>query len=234
MIVRGYYDGPDYIAYRLGTIDDIELDINDFNPGKYDDLISASPKIIYEGYLSESGLDKLHKYYPNWNWKDSYTYLHVVSETELINEAEEKWRHEYYMRIVEDALRNNKPITNITQFRKLTDKFPITAEYLEHYGWEQKEDPIIKSISDEDKKQLNSEGIKYNWKEYTFVARNKDANDNTGYWFLTMRYELSNTVGRDWSCHIDNSLHESVGCVDIGTIEQFNKYMDLMDIEYRL
>lgn len=80
---------------------------------------------------------------------------------------------------------------------------------------------------------MESEGIRYNYEEYTFVAKNKDADDYKGYWFLTMRYDLSNTVGRDWFCHIDNALHESVACVDIGTIEQFNMLMNLMGIEYR-
>ena len=131
-------------------------------------------------------------------------------------------------------MNEHKPITNITRYNGLTDKCPITAEFLLHYGWKLKEDSIVKSLSDEDKKQMDSEGIRYNYEEYTFVAKNMDADENKGYWFLTMRYDLSNTVGRDWSCHIDNDSHESVACVDIGTIEQFNMLMKLMGIEYRL
>ena len=131
-------------------------------------------------------------------------------------------------------MNEHKPITNITRYNGLTDKCPITAEFLLHYGWKLKEDLIVKSLSDEDKKQMDSEGIRYNYEEYTFVAKNMDADENKGYWFLTMRYDLSNTVGRDWSCHIDNDSHESVACVDIGTIEQFNMLMKLMGIEYRL
>lgn len=131
-------------------------------------------------------------------------------------------------------MNEHKPITNITRYKGLTDKSSITAEFLLHYGWKLKEDPIIKSLSDEDKKQMDSEGIRYNYEEYSFVAKNMDADENKGYWFLTMRYDLSNTVGRDWSCHIDNESHESVACVDIGTIEQFNMLMKLMCIEYRI
>lgn len=131
-------------------------------------------------------------------------------------------------------MNEHKPITNITRYKGLTDKSSITAEFLLHYGWKLKEDPIVKSLSDEDKKQMDSEGIRYNYEEYTFVAKNIDADENKGYWFLTMRYDLSNTVGRDWSCHIDNESHESVACVDIGTIEQFNMLMKLMCIEYRI
>ena len=131
-------------------------------------------------------------------------------------------------------MNEHKPITNIIRYNGLTDKCPITAEFLLYYGWKLKKDPIVKSLSDEDKKQMDSEGIRYNYEEYTFVAKNMDADENKGYWFLTMRYDLSNTVGRDWSCHIDNDLHESVACVDIGTIEQFNMLMKLMGIEYRL
>lgn len=131
-------------------------------------------------------------------------------------------------------MNEHKPITNITRYKGLTDKSSITAEFLLHYGWKLKEDPIIKSLSDEDKKQMDSEGIRYNYEEYSFVAKNMDADENKGYWFLTMRYDLSNTVGRDWSCHIDNESHESVACVDIGTIEQFNMLMKLMGIEYIL
>lgn len=131
-------------------------------------------------------------------------------------------------------MNEHKPITNITRYKGLTDKCPITAEFLLHYGWKLKEDQIVKSLSDEDKKQMDSEGIRYNYEEYTFVAKNMGADENKGYWFLTMRYDLSNTVGRDWSCHIDNESHESVACVDIGTIEQFNMLMKLMGIEYIL
>lgn len=131
-------------------------------------------------------------------------------------------------------MNEHKPITNIIRYNGLTDKSSITAEFLLHYGWKLKEDPIVKSLSDEDKKQMDSEGIRYNYEEYTFVAKNMDADENKGYWFLTMRYDLSNTADRDWSCHIDNESHESVACVDIGTIEQFNMLMKLMCIEYRL
>lgn len=63
---------------------------------------------------------------------------------------------------------------------------------------------------------------------------NSGHDENKGFWFLIMWYDLSNTIDRDLSCHIDNNVHESVACVDIDTVEHFNKLMNLMDIEYRL
>ena len=53
-------------------------------------------------------------------------------------------------------------------------------------------------------------------------------------WYISFTYLLTNSISRDWCCHIDNSRHESIAFADIQTIEHFNKFMDLMDVDYRL
>lgn len=110
----------------------------------------------------------------------------------------------------------------------------ITKELLLEKGWSIYHDDIMMNLSDEDKKELERQGIQYKFEEYVLTVFNSNHDENKGFWFLTMRYDLSNTIDRDWSCHIDNNCRESVACVDIDTTEHFNKLMDLMDIEYRM
>jgi len=45
---------------------------------------------------------------------------------------------------------------------------------------------------------------------------------------------MSNTDNRDWTVHIDNDHLETIGSCDIQTIKHFNKFMDVLDIPYRL
>lgn len=101
----------------------------------------------------------------------------------------------------------------------------ITPEYLVNKNWIYYEDPILKNLSEEEKQEIG-------FIEYKMDIIDEEHLDKC--WFITMRYQFSNTPNRDWSCHIDNGWHESIACVDIGSIEQFNKLMDLMDITYRL
>lgn len=108
----------------------------------------------------------------------------------------------------------------------------ITKELLLEKDWSIYHDDIMMNLSDG--KELEKQGIQYKFEEYILTVFNSDHDENKGFWLLTMRYDLSNTIDRDWSCHIDNNVHESVACVDIDTVEHFNKLMDLMDIEYRL
>ena len=43
-----------------------------------------------------------------------------------------------------------------------------------------------------------------------------------------------NNRGTKWSLHIDNDVCETIGYVDIDTIEQFNKLMEIFDSKFRL
>jgi hypothetical protein len=49
-----------------------------------------------------------------------------------------------------------------------------------------------------------------------------------------MQLGVSNMVGRDWSIHIDDNNHNSIGGADIETVEQFNLCMKLFEINFRL
>ena len=51
---------------------------------------------------------------------------------------------------------------------------------------------------------------------------------------IDMRKGLSNMFGRDWVCHLDNDFFETIGSVDIDTVEQFNMFMELMEVPYKL
>lgn len=155
MIVRAfYYDGKGF-PRRMGTIDDIELTESDFEDGRYEFVKNEKSGHIKRRFLKNSGFEKIYKFYPKWDWEDSNSYLGIVSEHTLEFEAEQRWRHEYYMKMVTDAMREGKSITNLTKYKCLTDKCPISAEYLLHYKWELKDDPIIKSMSEEDKNNWN-------------------------------------------------------------------------------
>lgn len=111
----------------------------------------------------------------------------------------------------------------------------ITKELLEDNGFELYFDPFLKNLNKKDLDELHKEGY---YPEKQFEMRrnvvNKDGENIGKYWFIEMRWDMSNTPGRDWGCHIDNCVHESVAYVDIGTVEQFNKLMDILDIEYRI
>lgn len=60
---------------------------------------------------------------------------------------------------------------------------------------------------------------------------NKNINNE---WFISLTYMLTNSISRDWNCQIDNSRHEGIASANIQTIDHFNKFMELMDIDYRL
>ena len=53
-------------------------------------------------------------------------------------------------------------------------------------------------------------------------------------YFLQMQMGVSNMVGRDWSIHIDDSNHNSIGGADIETVEHFNLCMKLFEINFKL
>lgn len=51
---------------------------------------------------------------------------------------------------------------------------------------------------------------------------------------LTLREDMSNFPGRNWVLHVDSKDCCTIGAVDIDNCEQFDKMMDLLDIEFRL
>lgn len=53
-------------------------------------------------------------------------------------------------------------------------------------------------------------------------------------YFIQMQLGVYNMAGRDWSLHVDNSSHSTIGCVDISTVEHFNTFMQLLEIDFRL
>lgn len=51
-------------------------------------------------------------------------------------------------------------------------------------------------------------------------------------WDITMT-KYNRSCGRKWSCDVNND-ESNFAYVDIQTIEHFNKFMNLMDINFRL
>lgn len=52
-------------------------------------------------------------------------------------------------------------------------------------------------------------------------------------YYLTIRDE-SNTPYRDWSIQVDNETHMTCGGIDLQTVEHFNTFMDLLDLDFKL
>lgn len=50
---------------------------------------------------------------------------------------------------------------------------------------------------------------------------------------VTVRLNMSNSIGREHSVHIDNSDFCSIFNADIQTIEHLNKAMEFIDCDYR-
>lgn len=92
----------------------------------------------------------------------------------------------------------------------------ITAEMLEAKGFEH--DLTVEEY-------LVSEDIH----KYCYLEKNIGNK-----YFIHMQLGVSNMNGRDWSLHVDNSSHSTIGCVDISTVEHFNTFMQLLEIDFRL
>lgn len=92
----------------------------------------------------------------------------------------------------------------------------ITVETLETNGF------VRNTIQE---RLINEAGI------YEYSCFDKNVNNK---YFIQMQLGVSNMVGRDWSIHIDDSNHNSIGGADIETIEQFNLCMKLFEIDFRL
>lgn len=57
--------------------------------------------------------------------------------------------------------------------------------------------------------------------------------NDSGEFDLTI-HELSNMIGRDWCVHVDNNVFCTIGSCDIQTVEHFNDFMKVLEIDYKL
>lgn len=68
------------------------------------------------------------------------------------------------------------------------------------------------------------------YKIYDWVELSRWVDDK---YFVLVR-NISNMNGRNWSVHIDNLSHDTVGSLDIQTVEHFNDFLKILDIKFRL
>lgn len=68
--------------------------------------------------------------------------------------------------------------------------------------------------------------------DYVYTKEVPLFNSSNHYYISITTY--SNTTNRDWSVHIDNEVHSTSGKCDIQTVEQFNLFMQLLDINFKL
>ena len=69
------------------------------------------------------------------------------------------------------------------------------------------------------------------WIEYECEANLKE---QPHIYYRIRIINCSNTVGRDWFVHVDNDVCMTCGSLDVQTIEQFNTFMNLLDINFQL
>jgi len=71
--------------------------------------------------------------------------------------------------------------------------------------------------------ELNELDLKYDIKSY-----DKTLTINNNIFYCTLRNE-SNMCGiRDWTCHVDNVDHDSIGWITVNTYEQIDKFLNLL------
>ena len=47
-------------------------------------------------------------------------------------------------------------------------------------------------------------------------------------------WDESNTPGRDFGIQVDDEMHMTCGAIDLQTVEHFNTFMDLLDLDFKL
>lgn len=75
-------------------------------------------------------------------------------------------------------------------------------------------------------------GEDYHELEMFYQAKASSVNDHT--YKFDFKYGLSNSHLGNWTLHIDNAFFESVGSIDLGTVEQFNALMQIIECDFRL
>ena len=78
----------------------------------------------------------------------------------------------------------------------------ITKENIEEHGW-----------------KLTSES----WEPWPTWSK------EAGRFFLDLTYGVSNMAGRDWTLHVDNMARDTVATLDVGTYEQIEGLLDLLN-----
>jgi hypothetical protein len=105
--------------------------------------------------------------------------------------------------------------------REMEKKTPLSKDIFLKNGFVEDTDPRLAELA-----QYTESG------EYYDLEREvKSYNGSTFY--LTVK-PISNYIGREFCCHIDSSDRCTVGCVDLDNVRRFNKFMKLMDINFRL
>ena len=97
--------------------------------------------------------------------------------------------------------------------REIEKNTSITGELLIKNGFKKKYDEILQE---------------YIWD--IFVPLKTDP--NTMYHLVIKNY--SNTPNRNWYIHVDNEVCSSCGSLDIETIYHFNKFIRLLDIDFKI
>lgn len=54
------------------------------------------------------------------------------------------------------------------------------------------------------------------------------------YYHLEIYEDMSNIPFREWHVHVDNEFAMTTGALDFQTVEQFNTFMDLLDINFQI
>lgn len=96
----------------------------------------------------------------------------------------------------------------------------ITDEYLRNKNW-------FRSTKDIDIKIDKNFG----WRTYNTIIND---NLNKTKYSITIKYGASNMEDRDWAVHVDDYKFQTIGFINIQTVEQFNKFMELLNINYKL
>ena len=97
--------------------------------------------------------------------------------------------------------------------REIEKNTSITGELLIKNGFKKKYDEILQE---------------YIWDIFVPLK----TNPNIMYHLVIKNY--SNTPNRNWYIHIDNEVCSSCGSLDLETIYHFNKFIRLLDIDFKM
>lgn len=69
---------------------------------------------------------------------------------------------------------------------------------------------------------------------FTFYKKDVPSKLNPNINYHLYLCEDSNTIGRNWMIQVDNERCMLCGSVDIQTVQQFNIFMDLLDLDFKI
>lgn len=65
--------------------------------------------------------------------------------------------------------------------------------------------------------------------------RSYEKSIDNGKYFIDVTFGLSNiNYDTNWNVHVDNCDRQSIGSVDISTIQKFNDFMKVLDINFKI